>query len=194
MWCDRLDQSTFRDPAVIGLMNERFIPLRSMPTASRRWRRCCRSPGYRDDRDRRPGRHDHRHRCRLQGSDGISDGILQRALASNAASTATAAAPAPAPAPVAAPQPPAQPEWMTRDFQEAGKAATNSDYARATSLLKGIIEDGKDRPVQGKARQLLHDLEQQAAGRLALRQATRGQGPAHRSGRYPDRPAPQLPR
>jgi thioredoxin-like negative regulator of GroEL len=59
------------------------------------------------------------------------------------------------------------PDWMTRDQQEAAKALAGSDYARAIALLKGIIEDGKDRPVQQKARQMLRDIEQQAAGRLA---------------------------
>jgi tetratricopeptide (TPR) repeat protein len=55
---------------------------------------------------------------------------------------------------------------MVRDYQEAGKAIAAADYARAVSLLKNLLEDGKDRPVQAKARQLLADLEQQAAGRL----------------------------
>src|SRR5207248_8088213 len=42
-----------------------------------------------------------------------------------------------------------------------------SDYNRALALLKGVTEDGKSRPIQVKARQLLDDLEQQAANRLA---------------------------
>src|SRR5262249_27111323 len=41
------------------------------------------------------------------------------------------------------------------------------DYARAVSLLKSIILDGKDLPVQTKAKQVLGDLEERAAGRLA---------------------------
>ena len=59
------------------------------------------------------------------------------------------------------------PEWMSRDYQEAAKAIAASDYAKAIALLKNITEDGKERPAQVKARQLLGDLEQQAAGRLA---------------------------
>jgi thioredoxin-like negative regulator of GroEL len=61
----------------------------------------------------------------------------------------------------------ANPEWMKRDYEAAGKAIGSSDYARALALLKNVVQDGKDRPVQVKARQLLADLEQQAAGRLA---------------------------
>ncbi len=61
----------------------------------------------------------------------------------------------------------ANPEWMKRDYEAAGKAIGSSDYARALALLKNVVQDGKDRPVQVKARQLLQDLEQQAEGRLA---------------------------
>jgi thioredoxin-like negative regulator of GroEL len=61
----------------------------------------------------------------------------------------------------------ANPDWMKRDYDSAGKAIGSSDYARALALLKNVVQDGKERPVQVKARQLLQDLEQQAAGRLA---------------------------
>ncbi len=60
----------------------------------------------------------------------------------------------------------ANPDWMRRDYEAAGKAIGASDYARAIVLLKNVVQDGKDRPVQVKAKQLLQDLEQQSAGRL----------------------------
>src|SRR5262249_54077379 len=47
------------------------------------------------------------------------------------------------------------------------KAAGASDYARAIGLLKKVVEDGGQRPIQGKARALLGDLEQQAAAKIA---------------------------
>src|SRR5205823_4225561 len=59
------------------------------------------------------------------------------------------------------------PEWMSRDYDEAAKAVAASEYARAVSLLKNVLEDNGDRPVQVKARQLLTDIEQQGASRLA---------------------------
>src|SRR5206468_7160671 len=46
------------------------------------------------------------------------------------------------------------------------RAIVESDYTRAIALLKGIVKDGRDRPLQVKARQVLHDLEQQATSRL----------------------------
>ena len=58
------------------------------------------------------------------------------------------------------------PEWMTRDYQAATKAIAESDHSRALALLRNITDDGKNRPIQLKARQLLDDLEQQAANRL----------------------------
>ena len=58
------------------------------------------------------------------------------------------------------------PDWMARDFQEASKAIAAGEYAKAVSLLKKVLEDGKDRPVQTKAKAVLDEIEQQAAGRL----------------------------
>jgi thioredoxin-like negative regulator of GroEL len=61
----------------------------------------------------------------------------------------------------------ANPEWMVRDYDEASRAIASAEYARAVALLKSILRDDRGSPVQGKARQLLADIEQQAAGRLA---------------------------
>src|SRR5262245_13892077 len=61
----------------------------------------------------------------------------------------------------------APPEWMARDFDLANKAITASDYARAIQLLRTVVEDGKERPIQLKAKQSLRELEQLAQGRLA---------------------------
>jgi thioredoxin-related protein len=71
----------------------------------------------------------------------------------------------------------ANPDWMKRDYEAAGQAVAASDYARAIALLKSVVLDGKERPVQLKAKQLLQDLEQQAAGRLgrARQLADKGQ-------------------
>jgi tetratricopeptide (TPR) repeat protein len=59
------------------------------------------------------------------------------------------------------------PAWIARDYEEATKAIATADHAKAIALLKNIVEDGKDRPLQVKARQILQDLEQQASGLLA---------------------------
>jgi tetratricopeptide (TPR) repeat protein len=59
------------------------------------------------------------------------------------------------------------PDWMKRDFEGAGQAIASADYAKAISLLKNVVEDGKSRPVQVRARKTLEELEKQAAERAA---------------------------
>ncbi len=56
---------------------------------------------------------------------------------------------------------------MSRDYQEALRQQAAADFAKAVSLLKNIVEDGKERPVQLRARQLLNEIENQATGKLA---------------------------
>jgi thioredoxin-like negative regulator of GroEL len=142
-WCKKLDATTFRDPAVARLLSERFIPLKIDAEREATLARMLHIESY--------------PTVVLAATDGKILGTvvgyqdatrfhetLQRALAGVS-----------------------NPEWMVRDYDIAAKAIAGSDYARAVALLKSIGEDGKSRPVQVKARQLLQDLEQQAAGRLA---------------------------
>lgn len=145
-WCKRLDTTTFQEASVISLLNEQYVPLKIDAEREAALAQTLHISSY-------PtivfGAPDGRIIGTVVGykEPGEFLGILQR--------TAATASPPPAP------------EWMTRDMQEAAKAAAGSDYSRALSLLKGILEDGKDRPVQQKAKQLVQDIEQQAAGRLA---------------------------
>jgi tetratricopeptide (TPR) repeat protein len=139
--CRRLEAGPFRDPAVVALMNDRYVPLRVDAAKSPRLTEALRIQAYptmiiaaadgkilaflEGYQDPRP-LHDH----------------LQRALAVQT------------------------PDWMARDFQEASKAIAAGEYATAVSLLKKVLEDGKDRPVQTKAKAVFDEIEQQAAGRL----------------------------
>jgi thioredoxin-related protein len=142
-FCKKLDATTFRDGAVVGLLNKKFIPLKI-------------------DANRNAALADALHVDRfptlvLAAPDGkilaTQEGyieaprcqeLLQRALVilSN-------------------------PEWMARDYQDAVKAIAASDFARAIALLRSVLDDKGERPVQVKAKQLLEDMEQQAAGQLA---------------------------
>jgi thioredoxin-related protein len=145
-WCKRLDATTFQEPSIISLLNEQYIPLKIDAEREAALAQTLHITSY-------PtivfGASDGRILGTVVGYKEAGEflGILQR-------TAATAS-------------PPTTPDWMTRDMQEASKAIAGSDYSRALSLLKGIVEDGKDRPVQQKAKQLLQDIEQQAAGRLA---------------------------
>src|SRR5262249_26698981 len=142
-YCKKLDATTFRDPGVTAVLNKSFIPLKV-------------------DADRERGlaqalRIDHFPTLVIAGPDGkivaTQEGYLDAARCTELLQRTIASL--------------SNPEWMTRDYQEAAKAIAASDFARAIALLRSVIEDKGDRPVQVKARQVLSDLEQQAAGQLA---------------------------
>jgi tetratricopeptide (TPR) repeat protein len=139
--CRRLENGPFRDPAIMALLNERFIPLKVDAKVSPKLAQALRIQLY--------------PTMVVAGADGKILGFLEGFMEAKALSEHMTRCLAVG-----------QPDWMTRDFEEASKAAAKSDYAKAVTLLKAILEDGKDRPVQSKARQVLQEIEQQAAGRL----------------------------
>jgi thioredoxin-related protein len=153
-YCDLLDSTTFRDPVVVSIMNDRFVPLKVDAEQNSLLAEALRIERYPTMVLAAP---DGKILGTLEGYRDAETlvGILQRAVASVT-----------------------NPPWMVRDFDEAGKAIAGSQYARAVTLLKHILEDGQDRPVQGKARQLLQDIEQQAAGRLARARGLEEKGQA----------------
>lgn len=58
-------------------------------------------------------------------------------------------------------------DWAARDFNEASKALSTSDYPRAVTLLKGIVAEAGEKPIGVKAKQILEEVEKLAAGKLA---------------------------
>lgn len=54
------------------------------------------------------------------------------------------------------------PDWMANAYEAGARAAREGNQARALTLLRQVVEDGKDRPVQAKARRLIADLERDA--------------------------------
>ena len=142
-FCNKLDQTTFRDPKVIGVMNDRFVPLKVDAEVDVQLASSLRISSY--------------PTVVLAGPDGKILGTmvgykeagdfhenLQRALA-----TVTS------------------PDWMQRDVQLATKWIQGGDYARAISTLRTIMDDGKGGPAQGTAEKLLKELDQKGAERLA---------------------------
>jgi thioredoxin-like negative regulator of GroEL len=143
VYCKLLDQTTFKDAVVVKTMNEQFIPVKIDAEREANLARILQINNYPTvvlaDAERRI----------LGTMEGYKEAgpfqeNLRRALAGVA-----------------------NPEWMVRDYQEAVKAFTAPEYARAITLLNGVLKDGKTRPVQEKARQLLTEIEKQAAGQLA---------------------------
>jgi thioredoxin-related protein len=142
-FCTKLDSTTFRDPTVVALLNKSFIPLKIDAGKSPALAEALRVDRYPTLVLAAPDGKI------LATQEGYLDAqrcheLLQRALANVS-----------------------NPEWMNRDYQEAVKAIAASDSARAIALLRSVVEDKGNRPVQQKALQLLDDLEQQAAGLLA---------------------------
>lgn len=143
-WCRKLETTTFRDPGIVAVLRDEFVPLRI-------------------DADRDPNltqllRIQSFPTLVLAAPDGkilaFIEGYLEpeKLLPHLRAASATVLA---------------TPEWMTRDFEAASKAVALGDNARALLLFRGILEDGKERPIQRKAREHLAQLEAQADNRLA---------------------------
>jgi thioredoxin-related protein len=143
-YCKRLDVTTFREPAICTLLNERFVPLkvdagRYAVLAERLAIQVYPTLIFASP----DGRILDRPLTGYVEAAPLRERLLAVLDLVNA------------------------PEWMTRDFEAAAQAITGSDYARAITLLKGVVQDGRERSVQLQARQLLQELEQQACGRLA---------------------------
>jgi tetratricopeptide (TPR) repeat protein len=151
-WCNQLDARTFKDPEVVRLLNQRCVPLKVD---------CGKQPFLAEA-------------LRVTSFPtlvyaapdgkilGYQEGFLEAPALKEQLGKLLAAV--------------TTPDWMARDFEEAEKALARADYGRALGLLKNVVEDGKDRPVQGKARRLLEEVEKQAGERCreARRLADRG--------------------
>jgi tetratricopeptide (TPR) repeat protein len=141
-WCKQLDARTFTDPAVIALLNERCIPLKVDATKQTTLAEALRIQSY--------------PTLVFAGPDGriigFQEGFVEAPRMKELLTHAVAAV--------------ATPEWMNQDYKDAVRLAQDADYVKALALLKSIVEDGKDRPVQARARALVQDIEQQAAARL----------------------------
>lgn len=140
--CQRLDATTFRDPVVIELLNTQFVPLKLDGNAVPSLVQALKITAYPTLVIASP---EGKIIALIEGymtAERLTP-QLQRAL-----TTAT-------------------PDWMARDYREAGKALDTGDYARAVTLLRGLMKDGKNRPVQAKAKTVLYDIEQHAATQVA---------------------------
>jgi tetratricopeptide (TPR) repeat protein len=140
-WCKQLDARTFVNEEIIRLLNERCIPLKldANNPAHATLVLALRVQSY--------------PTLIFAGPDGAilsyREGFLEApALKEQVGKVLVAVG---------------TPDWMKRDFEAANKAITDRDYARAITLLKGLVEDGKSRPLQVKARLALADLEKKAS-------------------------------
>lgn len=142
-WCKKLEATTFKDPNVLATMNERFIPLKIDAERDSFLAQRLQIQSY--------------PTIVLASPDGqilrVIEGFKEPPVFLDHLQFALNSVGPPA--------------WMVRDFDLAGKAIAATDYAQAIQLLRKIVQDGKDRPIQLKAQQSLRDLEQLAQTRLA---------------------------
>ncbi len=145
-FCKQLDLRTFKDPAVVALLNERCIPLKIDADQHPKLAEALRVEYY-------PTLVFATAEGKILGYQQgfIEAGALHERLTKLFFTSAVAGG---------GPNP-------SHDIEEAKRAMAVGDYPRALALLKPVAETAKDAAVQKQARQILQDLEQQAAGRCA---------------------------
>lgn len=151
-YCKKMQATTLQDAAIVELMNSRFIPLKVDANAEPALVQALRIQMY--------------PTTVLAGPDGKIHGFLQGYVTADQlkdhAERAVLAV--------------TTPDWVARDLQEANKAIGSADYTRAVTLLKGIASNAKASPAKTKATQVLAELEQSAANRLARVKVLESQG------------------
>lgn len=151
-WCKKLDESTFRDPRIIRLLNERYIPLKVDGEKEPTLVQLLRITGYPTVVLASPDKRILNTMEGFQEAEKFHD-QLQRALA-----TLTPT------------------DSMTRDLQIAAKSSASGDYARAIPVLRGLLDDVKAKPIHPQAAKLLQELEQKASERLTSAKAQHAKG------------------
>ncbi len=143
VWCKQLDLRTFKDAGVAGTLNDRFVAVKIDANRNRALTEALHIQSF--------------PTLVFASSDGhilgYQEGFIEAPKMKDQLQRALAAVTAP--------------EWMTRDFEEANKAFTEGRYSRALSLLQNIVEDGKERPIQNKARKMLRQVDELATNQLA---------------------------
>ncbi|HEY1861688.1 MAG TPA: DUF255 domain-containing protein, partial [Gemmataceae bacterium] len=151
-WCKRLEVETFPDPGVQALLKEQFVTYKVDAQRDARLLAALHIQSY--------------PTLVFAASDGkilgVQEGYIEAARFRDQLRQIVALN--------------STPEAMQRDYDEAAKAIAASDFSRAIALLKDVTQDGKDRPIQVKAKASLQDLEQHAATRLASARRLAEQG------------------
>ena len=142
-WCDKMREETFNNPSVSKLLNSEFIPLKVYSTMEPQLVNALRVTAF--------------PTVYFADSDGkILGNVTGYQKASQFHETVMRAL-----AQVT------NPPWMLADYKKASDAWSLADYPKAITLLKNIVDDGKTRPIQRKAQDLLNKIETQAETLLA---------------------------
>ena len=151
-WCKQMDHRTFRDLALNQAMTENWIPLRI---------NAKKEPALTDALKIRSF-----PTLVFAGPDGNILGFLEGFIEAPALISQLEQHRGDA----------ITPDWMNLEYKEATVAIASDDYPKAVSILKKIIEDGKQRPIQKRSMVLLQDFEKQATERIAKAKKNLEQG------------------
>ena len=119
-WCRQLDATTFREPAIVALLNERCVPLKVDASRNPALAEALRIQSYPTLVYAAPD-------GRILG---FQEGYVEGARFQDQLSRVLAAVSAP--------------DWMQRDFQDAVKARGNGDVGRAVSLLRNVVRTARN--------------------------------------------------
>jgi thioredoxin-like negative regulator of GroEL len=142
-WCDKLEATTFRDPRVILLMNQQFIPLKIHSARDPKLVQDLRIEAYPTIVIAGPTRNILHMKAGYHDVESFHE-VLQR----NISQVAT-------------------PDWMKQHYETAQKAFDSGDHARAVTSLKAILDDSNGKAIHAAAQRLAAALEAKAQERLA---------------------------
>ncbi len=141
--CERMEQSTFRDPRILSALNEKFIPLRVNGLEEVQLAAQLQINLFPTIVLAGPGGRIRQTLVGFQDADSMNE-QLQRLLTSL---TPT--------------------DNMKRDYENALKWETSGEYPRAIAALRGIMDDAKSSALQKGAQELLQKIEKRADDQFA---------------------------
>lgn len=150
--CEKMEQYTFKDPRILKSLTQQFIPLKINGLEDTQLAASLQVNLYPTLVLAGPDGKIAQTLIGFQEADALND-HLQRLLATLRPS-----------------------DSMDKDFQNAKKWEADGDFVRAITTLKNILEDGKDRPIQKDARELMKKIEQRADKQLSLAKEQKDQG------------------
>jgi thioredoxin-related protein len=141
VWCRKLEETTFRDPAIVALLNQQCILLRIDANRNPALAEALRIQNFPTLVYASPdGRVLGSHEGYIETA-GLKD-HLERIIAAVG-----------------------DVEWMVKGYADAVKAREAGDFPKALALLKPILEEGKGRPIHAQAMRQVKELENLAAAR-----------------------------
>jgi thioredoxin-related protein len=158
-YCKKLDDSTFRDPAVIARLNRDFVAVKIDAARYASLVQQLHIQFFPTLLVATPGGKILNTQTGFLGPEAFLTFLSRSLAAGERPGTLTSRSKV---------QPDeAAPGWMAEDYGKAARAIGRSEFASAVPLLKNILKEDRKYPIQQQAASLLKELEDQAAAGLA---------------------------